>query len=232
MGNFRWVITQIPEQLHRLFADAWPSLKLSDVRSRYPGEYDWHCSLMSLPYLLGLERPPTGIWLDQRKKDNQFTRSRKPRIGLVWAGKSNRDLERYISTRRSMDLENLAPLFCDEFSFISLQPEVGNRDRDLMNKFGIQDISDKLSDFKETATFMKTLDLVISIDTSVIHLAGAMGVNAWVVLPKVTDYRWSGSSLGSAWYPHIKIFRQVEPGDWSVPVQQIASALRQKLGLS
>lgn len=225
------VICQIPKTLHRLFSARWPSLILADSRSVYHAEFDWHCSLMSLPYLMDVNVPPAKPWLGSLCLSRSRDLNEKPRVGVVWSGKSSRDLERYSPTRRSMSLSTLAELVCSEVSFVSLQPQTSPEERDLMAQLRIQDVSEKLTDFYETAALISTLDLVISIDTSVIHLAGGMGVPAWVALPKVTDYRWAGSSFGSAWYPHIQVFRQAEPGDWSVPVQQMASALRQKLRL-
>jgi tetratricopeptide (TPR) repeat protein len=221
------LICQVPKSLHRLFAKTWPSLTLFDIRGLYPGPFDYHCSLMSVPYLTGVVQPPKCHWLDLGMRDAELTCSKKPRVGLVWAGKANRDLERYTLTRRSMGLEMLAPLHNDGISFLSLQSEVNDTDRELMHQFGIEDLSGALTDFCETSRLMKTLDLVISIDTSVIHLAGAAGVPAWVLLPKVSDYRWSGSRMGSVWYPDIKIFRQDKPGDWSAPIAEVGHCLKQ-----
>lgn len=226
------VVCQIPKSLHRLFAEQWPCLTLADSRSVYCGEFDWHCSLMSLPYLTGVNTPPAEPWLGRVGLDQGRCRGRKPLVGVVWSGMSNRDLERYTPTRRSMDLAALAPALCSELNFICLQPQINPGERDLMARLGVRDVAQQLTDFYETAALIRSLDLVISIDTSLIHLAGGMGVPAWVILPRATDYRWSGSSEGSAWYPGIKIFRQTEPGDWSMPVTQLALALRQKFRLS
>lgn len=226
------LILQVPNTLHRLFSAVWPDIELADPNSTYQGEFDWHCPLESLPFLLKSRNPVSAQWLNIKHLQSKKLKCQIPKVGLVWSGMSVRDLERYTPTRRSMNLVTLAPIFCDEIDFVSLQPHTKPEDRDLMAQFAVQDLSGNLTDFYETAVLMQELDLVISIDTSVIHLAGALGVQAWAILPKVTDYRWSGSSKGSVWYPDVQIFRQTEAGDWSVPVREVGLALRQKFGLS
>lgn len=220
------LILQVPRPLHRLFAVIWPDLLLVDDRTGYAGVFDWHCSLMSVPYLLELKNPTAGPWMGSCVPVQGKKIASKPRIGLVWSGMSVRDLERYTSTRRSMSLANLEPIFAENASFVCLQPNIRSEDLDLMTRWGVEDISGVLTDFYETARQISTLDLVVSIDTSVIHLAAGMGVPAWVILPKVTDYRWSGLPEGSAWYPDVRIFRQKEAGNWVAPVVEVAQAMR------
>ena len=225
------VILQIPLPLHRLFVRYWPNLILMDSVAPYEGGFDRYCSLISLPHLLGIKAPPAQPWMITANTLKTYKRTHKPKVGLVWSGLSVRDLERYTPTRRSIGLEALLPILSQDVNFVSLQLNTKPEDRALMAQVGIEDISEQLTDFYETALVLDTLDLLISIDTSVIHLAGALGVPAWVRLPTVSDYRWSGRAQGSAWYPNIRIFRQASPGDWSIPVAEVAQALGQKFGL-
>lgn len=225
------IVLQVPMSLHRLFAQQWPNLVLVDSRMPYTGDFDRHCSLISLPHLLRLKTPCALPWINSIRKPKPSKHRHKPRVGLVWSGMSVRDLERYTTTRRSMGLNVLLPVLSEDVCFVSLQVHVRPEDRALMEQLGVEDLSEQLTNFYETALVMQTLDLVISIDTSVVHLAGALGVPAWVMLPKVSDYRWSGSPEASLWYPELKTYRQKSPGDWSVPVSEVAQDLGQKFGL-
>jgi ADP-heptose:LPS heptosyltransferase len=91
----------------------------------------------------------------------------------------------------------------------------------------ITDWTTELSDFADTTTLISALDLVITIDTAVAHLAGALGKPTWVLLPFASDWRWLRDRSDSPWYPTMRLFRQPRPGDWDTPVRQIAQQLKQ-----
>ena len=91
--------------------------------------------------------------------------------------------------------------------------------------FPIADWTAELTDFADTAALIANLDLVISCDTAVAHLAGAMGKPVWLLLPLVPDWRWLLDREDSPWYPGMRLFRQVKPGDWQTPIQNISEAL-------
>ncbi len=129
------------------------------------------------------------------------------KVGLVWAGNP----EHVNDHRRSVDLNLLAPLFAVRgASFASLQ--VGPRSADLKklksSKIKIEDLSAAFSDFVESAGAVSALDLVITVDTSMAHLAGALGKPVWVLLPCVTDWRWMLHREDNPWYPTMRLFRQ------------------------
>jgi len=90
----------------------------------------------------------------------------------------------------------------------------------------ITDWSGEFNDFADTAALMQNLDLVITVDTSIAHLAGAMGKPVWTMLPFSPDWRWMIKRSDSPWYPTMRLFRQPEPGNWSAVVEQVALALR------
>ena len=147
--------------------------------------------------------------------------SRGPRVGVVWAGNPEHSNDR----RRSLPIEVLAPIFavlgCE---FVSLQ--VGARSAEITKRFGVADNSADLSDFSETAALVAALDLVIAVDTSTAHLAGALGCPTWVLLPLAPDWRWMTGRADSPWYASVRLFRQTRAGDWSGPIAEIAAALR------
>jgi ADP-heptose:LPS heptosyltransferase len=87
------------------------------------------------------------------------------------------------------------------------------------------DFSDQLTDFGETAALIACLELVITVDTAIAHLAGAMGKPCWVLLSKASDWRWFLSRTDSPWYPSVRLFRQSQSGQWTAPIQAVADAL-------
>jgi tetratricopeptide (TPR) repeat protein len=146
------------------------------------------------------------------------------KIGLVWAGNP----EHVNDHRRSIDLDRLAPLFAVAgASFASLQH--GARSADLKRlkhgNIGIADPTSDFGDFADTAAAVDALDLVITVDTSVAHLAGALGKPVWVLLPWVTDWRWMQHREDNPWYPTMRLFRQPRGGDWTDVVARMAGEL-------
>jgi ADP-heptose:LPS heptosyltransferase len=91
------------------------------------------------------------------------------------------------------------------------------------------DLSDELTDFGETAALMENLDLVITVDTSMGHLAGALGKPAWILIPKAADWRWMLDREDSPWYPSLRLFRQQKPGAWDEPMGKLRAALGEVL---
>jgi len=147
------------------------------------------------------------------------------KVGVVWAGNP----EHLNDHRRSIDLKLLVPLLAIRgTSFASLQ--VGPRAADLnelkRRKPSIEDLSAALSDFVESAGAIAALDLVITVDTSVAHLAGALGKPVWLLLPWVTDWRWLLNREDNPWYPTMRLFRQSKGEDWADVIARVAKELR------
>jgi hypothetical protein len=147
-----------------------------------------------------------------------------PRIGLAWTGRPTHPND----ARRSMALERLLPLAeANPGQFVCLQKPVPARDAPFMQRFpGLTDLSDALTDFAETAALIANLDLVITIDSAVGHLTGALGKPAWLMLAKAADWRWMLNRPDSPWYPTLRLFRQQTPGAWDPMIAEIAGALR------
>ena len=144
-----------------------------------------------------------------------------PRIGLVWAGNPAHANDR----RRSLPPGTLAPLLeIPGLHFVSLQ--LGPRAAETADMPGVIDPTARLADYAATAALVAALDLVITVDTSVAHLAGGLGRPVWVMLPFAPDWRWMLGSDSSPWYGSMRLFRQERPGYWRGVVARVAEALR------
>jgi hypothetical protein len=144
------------------------------------------------------------------------------KVGLVWSGRAQ-------PPGRSIPLAMLAPLAqVPRTTFISLQFGDPARQARTHSPPGMQILnwSDELRSFADTASLLANIDLLVTIDTSTAHLAGAMGKPVWVMLPYVPDWRWMLDRTDSPWYPTMRLFRQSVAGDWTLPVQEIVQALR------
>jgi tetratricopeptide (TPR) repeat protein len=193
--------------------------------------HDFNCPLMSLPLAFGstLESIPSDIPYLRSKADqvekwrNELGPRTRPRIGLVWAGRRREP----VNVTRDMDLEVLAPLTRLDVEIISLQKEIPDQDRTVLQSMPqITRLGEKLSDFEETAALIENLDMVISVDTVVAHLAGALGKPVWIMLRYSGEWRWLLERSDSPWYPTARIFRQKKPGDWAGVVGEITQELQ------
>jgi Tfp pilus assembly protein PilF len=159
----------------------------------------------------------------------RWTDLRGLKIGIVWQGNPNYSGDRW----RSVRLSEFAPLAeVPNIHLFSLQMGVGREQiPPLAERFGLLDLSASLTDFMDTAAVMKNLDLVITVDTAVAHLAGALAVPVWVALPWPPEWRWLLEREDSPWYPSMRLFRQSARGNWEEVFARIATALRCGAGL-
>ncbi len=223
------VVMSVQEPLHRLI-----SLSMPDIRflknDAVPAGFDYHSPLMSLPFAFGttLQSIPAAVpYLfadDERHKiwEDRLPPRIKPRIGLAWSGnaKQKNDLN------RSIGLAALAPILATDVYWISLQKEVRDIDRPLLERFGqITHYGELLSDFSDTAAVVAGLDLVVTVDTSVAHLACAMGKPVWILLAFTADWRWLIDRGDCPWYPTARLFRQQAPHAWDGVVEHAVTAL-------
>jgi tetratricopeptide (TPR) repeat protein len=193
-------------------------------------DFDLHCPLSSLPLACAtrLETIPAHPYLaapaQQRVDAWQARLGARTglRVGLVWSGNPAHNNDR----NRSMSLRTLAPLLDCDATFVSLQKEVRPADAAyLRERGGIIDLTAHLSDFVETAALLSCLDLIITVDTSVAHLAGALSRPTWLMLPYTPDYRWLLDRDDSPWYPTIRLFRQDARRDYAPVVETVRSKL-------
>jgi tetratricopeptide (TPR) repeat protein len=145
-----------------------------------------------------------------------------PRIGLVWSGNAGH----HNDGNRSIPLRALSKLRSQGFEFVSLQQEVRDSDAEALLRSDILDVRDGLKNFGDTAALIDCMDLVISVDTSVAHLAGAMGKPVWVLLPYQPDWRWMLDRGDSPWYPGTRLFRQDRRRTWEPVISQVRAELQ------
>ena len=193
--------------------------------------FDTYCALMSLPLALRttLDSVPASVpYLVASPERIDRWRgllgaAPRPRLGLAWSGSATHTNDR----NRSMALARLAPLRPGAGSLVSLQKEVRFGDAEAMRALGVRHFGEHLHDMEDTAALIDLLDLVVSVDTSAAHLAGAMAKPLRILLPHVPDWRWLTERSDTPWYPTARLVRQPAPGDWDTVVDQVARELRQ-----
>lgn len=196
---------------------------------------DYHLPLMGLPFALGLAQEATlpvspyvfPVAEDMAEWKRRLTGEERMKIGLVWAGEArphDPELNR-MDGRRSLSLEAFAPLFCEEgqYAWFSLQKGVAASQANAWPQ--LIDYSDEWQDFSDTAAFVANLDLVISVDTAVAHLAAAMGRPTWLLSRADPCWRWLGNRETNPWYPSLRVFGQTSPGDWGGVIGEVAKSL-------
>jgi tetratricopeptide (TPR) repeat protein len=197
--------------------------------------HDLHCPVMSLPLAFGttLQTIPAGVpylRADPARAERwaaYLGAKRRPRIGLVWAGRHRPP----INYARDVPLAALRPLLELDADFLGLQREMTAADSIALGSMrGISQHGDALGDFADTAALLANLDLLIAADTSVVHLAGAMGTPVWVMNRYAPCWRWLRGRSDSPWYPTARLFRQTSFGNWSGVIAQIGQALTVQLG--
>lgn len=190
--------------------------------------FDIHAPLMSLAHLLDQSEPSNswqGAYVSPQRVFNVDAPQNVKRIGLVWAGNpAHRN-----DTNRSCSLSALHRLLnIPDTTFFSLQVGPGRDAVLTTSEFtSIIDLAPQLNDFADTAAAIDALDLIISVDTAVAHLSGALGKPTWLMLPAIDpDWRWLLEHQDTAWYPSLRLFRQTSPGDWASVVVEMESELK------
>jgi tetratricopeptide (TPR) repeat protein len=195
--------------------------------------FDLHCPLISLPLAFATEQatiPASVPYIDAIDDDLRLWRELLPqrqlRIGVVWSGDPVHDND----VNRSVSLKTLAPLFdVTGIDFVSLQHRIRDEDCEILRDYpSLSRIARGFRDFADTAALVSSLDAVISIDTAVAHLAGAMGKPLFVLLPFGADFRWLRERRDSPWYPTAQLFRQSKFGGWNSVIEILAGELRAK----
>ena len=223
------IIFEVPKSLVSILSTI--NSKFSVVEQGVPiPEFDIHCAIMSLPHAFKttVDRIPASIpylYADVNKTklwNKKLGIKTKPRIGLVWSGSTIHKNDH----NRSLLLRQLEPLLKLPFEFHCLQNEIRPIDLEALNEYEIiQQHQDELVDFSDTAALIESLDFVISVDTSVAHLAGALGKTVFILLPFASDYRWMADKADSPWYPTATLFRQPSPFDWDTALADVAQEL-------
>ncbi len=143
----------------------------------------------------------------------------------MWAGGPHSSLDRF----RSISIEALKRLFSHPgTTWFSVQKGDGERESEsLAHEFDVHTLGPEIEDFTDTLAILHSLELLITVDTSVAHLAGAAGLPVWTLVPAYTDWRWLTDRADSPWYPSMRLFRQRELGQWGPVVEEVRDALRE-----
>ncbi|MGA7430443.1 MAG: tetratricopeptide repeat protein [Xanthobacteraceae bacterium] len=229
-GQGAKIVLEVQRELVRLLAGL-DGIDAVIARGETLPSFDLHCPLLSLPFACGTEPatiPAPVPYIAVADGDIRLWRELLPRgrrrVGVVWAGDPAHDND----VNRSMRLKALAPVFAmPDVDFVSLQYKIGEKDvgtlQDFPNLFRLER---SFSDFADTAAVVASLDAVISVDSAVAHLAGAMGKELFVLLPLGADFRWLRERADSPWYPTARLLRQPQFGDWGSVIESLATELR------
>lgn len=235
-----WVASLAPQPVLAASEDLLPLLRQIEPLGRLvrrwsdAGDYEAYMPLSGLPRLAGttlatipapipyLRADPVKLAFWQARL-NELVPARLRRIGLVWAGRPAHAKD----TRRSMTLAQFAPLMArHDIALITLQK--GTRIDEIGLSFGaapLVNLGPMITDFTDTLAILQLLERLVSVDTSVVHLAGASGVPATLLLPYAPDWRWLLHREESPWYPTLRLVRQEHPGDWAGVMARVAASL-------
>jgi tetratricopeptide (TPR) repeat protein len=225
------VILEIQEPLMGLLTNLEGVAQLVARGSALPA-FDYHCPLLSLPLAFKTNFdtiPAANSYLAAHpgkvmKWQAKLGSKAKPRIGLVWSGSATQKNDH----NRSFLLSGLVKFLRNDFQYISLQKETRVADKETLNRLtDILHFGEELKDFTDTAALCELVDVVISVDTSVAHLAGALGKPVWIVLPFNPGWRWLRDRNDSPWYASAKLYRQKSIGDWAGVFERVRADLSQ-----
>lgn len=226
----------------------WAAQPLADLMQRAAGvdavevtqpadhTYDLWVALMSLPMHLGVSAPQSAPNLSYLSATTQHQQQWQKQLaawtqgklsfGLVWAGSPGNSVD----VRRSLPIEAVFDLLSARGNAIPISLQLGTPGMERLYEQcaqGLIPLLDLLRDFSDTAAAMASLNLVITVDTAVAHLAGACGRPVWLLLPKGADWRWGQHGNTTPWYPSMRIFRQQHAGDWQTVLAEVKAALQQ-----
>jgi tetratricopeptide (TPR) repeat protein len=230
------VVLSVQQPLRELLQQISPTIKIIGPIDA-PADFDCHCPLMSLPlaFKTTIANIPANIpYLKADPIKSLFWKEKlggknRLRVGLVWSGgfRPYKTESWTINSRRNIPLSKLAVLKDPNIEFYSLQKgepaesELAGLIRDNWDGPHVTDFSRQLHDFSDTAALVENLDLLISVDTSTAHLAGALGKPVWILNRFDTCWRWLLERADSPWYPTVKLYRQDKPGHWADVVSRI-----------
>jgi tetratricopeptide (TPR) repeat protein len=233
------VIMEVEKPLCELMKDLAGTMQVAAKGEPLPS-FDIQCPLPSLPHAFKTRletipsiapylRAPKQAFKSKQALEywsGSLGPKRRLRIGLAWAGNAKHVRDR----ERSMRLRDLVPLLDIEASFVSLQKELRSSELETLESCNMLRFGKDLGDFSDTAALISQLDLVISVDTSVAHLAGALGKPVWILLTHAPDWRWLLNREDSPWYPAARLFRQSDSREWSSVIARVRDALLEFVG--
>jgi len=222
-------------ETHKSLVELFVGLKYLDdviIRNPEPIRADFQIPIMSLPHRFSttLNQIPADIpYLPILSTiDIDFCSESQPLIGIAWAG--NPQHRHSWAANRSLNIALLEPIFeISGITWVSVQMDDRYDEVVMMGRKNlIKDMREHVENFADTAAVIEKLDLVISVDTAVAHLAGAIGKPVWNLLSFAADWRWLLDRDDSPWYPTMRLFRQTTPGDWESVVHEVSELLISK----
>jgi tetratricopeptide (TPR) repeat protein len=226
------VILEVPEPLVELLRSLEGVEQVLPTGSPSP-PFDHHSPLMSLPAAFATTLETIPVFPKYLSADparvaqwrSLLGERSRPRIGLVWSGNPNNPID----ARRNVELASWLPHLPREFEYVRLQTQVRDADQEVLDSSEVISSYDLSSGFANAAALCECLDLIISVDTSLAHLSGALGLKTWVLLARLPDWRWLRSDRNDTpWYPTMKLYRQESGGDWESVLTRVATDLRQE----
>jgi hypothetical protein len=183
-----------------------------------PEQFDVYISALSLPYALAMEpiAPPLQLRVPVRPLA-QLTQAGGLKVGVCWKGSPGHDRDAERSIEPAAFWGGLAGIEGVSFFSLQLGDEAGA---------SAPSLAPYIQDFGDTASLVQQLDLVVTVDTSLVHLSGALGVPTWVLVTHLPDWRWGLSGETSVWYPSVKVYRQPAPGDWAAVLAEVKKGLQ------
>jgi tetratricopeptide (TPR) repeat protein len=223
------VILEVPQVLRGLLGSLEGVSQVIGAGSPLP-PFEYHCPLLSLPLAFKttvetVPAPAAYLRADQTRVEQWRARlgeRRRPRVGLVWSGNPNNPID----ARRSVRLTEWLAKLPAGFEYFRLQTQVREPDRVVLESNPqVISFDDILLDFENTAALCGCMDVIVTVDTSLAHLAGALGHRTWVLLPRTPDFRWMRDREDSPWYPTLKLYRQTVAADWRSVFDRVATDL-------
>lgn len=219
-----YIILECKEELKKLFQD----FKINEfVEKDQAKDFDFYIHMMSLPSLFKTDLSSIPNQVPYLKPDSKLVEkfkskfsTEKFKIGIAWAGNPNQDNDKNRSTTFEK-FKFLADI--PGIQLYSLQKDQQISDSTIIN------LAEDINNFSDTAAIIENLDLIISVDTSLAHLAGALGKPVWTLLACIPDWRWLLNRNDNPWYPSIKLFRQPKPGDWDSLFNEVKKELKNML---
>jgi hypothetical protein len=222
------VVLEVQAALRSLLAPLRGAAQVIAAGEPLPS-FDYHCPLLSLPLafktdLMTIPAQTPYLQVDPElaaKWASALGTKRGLRVGVAWSGNPAHPNDR----NRSLDLETLLPLLDLDIEWVNLQKIVRAGDHATLKRSPLRNFDADLRDFSDTAALIQSLDLVLTVDTAVAHLAGGLNRPVWIMLPHLAEWRWMHERLDSPWYPSARLFRQPAPGHWP----ELVATVRQEI---
>lgn len=224
------IIVELPLLLIPLISFMQCNLQIIEKGKKLPS-FDYHCPIMSLPlaFKTTLESIPAltpYLYVNKEKRidwKHKLKTFKRKKIGLAFSGSATHNND----VNRSIPLYQFKSILDLPFDFFVLQKDIREEDKKTLALFpNLYHYRKELEDFSDTAALIEAMDLVISVDTSAAHLAGALRKEIWVLIPQNPDFRWMLDRTDSPWYPEMKLFRQKKTGEWHFVIESIIKSLK------